>query len=450
MIEQKLFFTRNGEYTIWEKVDSLKECELDQLLIFIEKDREINIVEDIVYKKRIIYEILDSEDDRIKDALEAEVDKYFLLENRDKCDFNAILHRIKTDCVDIDVAYKELQKLKSMNNDYEIDGINTSIFLRKENMCIDIRISSKKINVYKDNSNEQIINTEVRIYFVTGLILITDYGDYTHNKKVKDKLLENIYNLLNDNYKNNTSYRMSDITLRRLLKKSDKYASKFTFYIDDYINVDFNVVEDMGGNPLEHSGLREFYEKHPIRSIKIAMNSDVDKYITIDGEKGKLISRYKKMEVKDVDEFVNVLNEVIKYDYLNFDYKKDIRRIAIEKRTGHTASKVSYVNDLYKEIENKIVLYLGEKNDIDIVYFTRNTFFYCLINKFIYIGEKVSEYSLGYKIIRELNRWFKIGEDNIEVLFSNLIKIAIDSDEDLLECFDSFINSKGDLNVNQV
>lgn len=448
MIEQKLFFTRNGEYTIWEKINSLKEEDLNKIIEFInnEMNKVYDEIQDESYKKRYIYTVYKSKEN--KDGILEEINKYFLPDRINKCDFNANLYKINLNYTDINLAYNQLQKLKTLNNQYEISNMSTYIFLNKNENCIDIKISSLKLNAYKDNSNEQIINTEVRIYFELGLIIMTDYSEYTHNKKIKDILLANVYSLLNDNYQNKGTYKLSDITLRILLKKSNKYASKFKFYIDDYVNVDFNVKDDIGVNPLEHSGLREFYDKHKISLINICMSSNTDKYITIDGEKGKVISRSKSMEVSDINEFINLLNEVIRYDYLNFDYKKNIRSVAMRKMRGHTATKVSYVNDLYDNIEDKINKYLDDKNDVDTVALTRNTFFYCLVNKKMVINKNDRKFKLDSGIINQLSKWLDIGKNNIESTFEYLLEVAISNNDSLLESFDNYINFTGEVNVN--
>lgn len=449
MIEQKLFFTRNGEYTIWEKIDSLRDEDLDFLAEVIRSSLKIELEETREYSniKGKIYSIYKS-NDNVRNVLNTEINRIFSPENASKCDFNANLYKIDLNYMNIDVAYKELKKLNNVRAEYEIDDIYTEVFLNKEDNCIDVRISSKKSNDYKDNSNEQIINTEVRIYFMLGLLVMTDYSDYTHNRKVKEVLLNNIYDLLNNNYHNKSSYKLSDITLRLLLKRSKKYASKFKFYVDDYVNVDFNITEDLGASPLEHSGLREFYDKHPISLIKISMSSNDDKYITVDGERGKLISRSKTMEIKDIDEFIQLLNDVIRYDYLNFDYKKNLRHVARRKDIGNTATILSSVNDTYLEVERKISECLVEKNDIDAVALTRNTFFYCLINKKIVNTTEQKDYGLDSAIIKQLSRWLDISNEQISSTFNYLIRTAIEnSDDSLLEAFDNYINVQGDLNV---
>lgn len=449
MLEQKLFFTRNGEYTVWEKIDSLNEQELDNILEYIrcELGMEIEHLYEISRKKGVIYSFYDSPENK-DNTIEEVIDLHFSLDNVGKCDFNATLYKIDLKFTDIDLGYNQLQKLKVMCNEYGIENLSASIFMRNEEKCIDIRLSSNKMSDYKDNSNEQIINTEVRIYFNLGLILVTDYNDYTHSKTVKELLLNGIYNLLNDSFENKTSYKLSDITLRLLLKKSKKYASKFKFYVDDYLNVDFNIVEDMGANPLEHRGLREFYEKHKISGIKIAMNSNEDIYIYVDGDRGKLITRTKNMEVKYIDEFIILLNDVIKYDYLNFDYKKNLKDAAMRVLIGHTAQKISFVEEVYRKVEDKIMVSLGDKSDIETVALTRNTFFYCLVNRRRVKDKREVESELESGVVKQLSRWLKVEKEVINFTFDYLIKLAIDSNESILEAFDEYINFRGEVNAN--
>lgn len=450
MIEQKLFFTRNGQYTIWEKIDSLKEEQLDEVLEFLKTITTISTKYELELsnKKAIIYSSYDN-NKNLRDIIEEKINVFFLSENINKCDFNGALFKINLSYTNVDLAYTQLQGLSRKNNDYDINGIQTYVYLKKDDEFIDIRLTSNKMNQYKGNFNEQIINTEVRIYFKYGLILMTDYNDYTHSKKVKDKLLNNIYSSLNDVYTSNKVCRLSDITLRVLLKKSKRYASKFRFEVDECINVDVNIIDNLGDNPLEHTGLRDFYNKHSISSIKIAMNMNDDKFITIDGEKGKISSRLKSLEERDINEFMELLNYVVKYDYLNFDYKKDIKNIAIRIFYGHTATKISIVNSIYKEIEQAIAKKIKDKNDVDTIALTRNILFYCLINKKLVTSKEEYNNELPNTVVNQLAKLLNISNDIINATFNHLMKIVI-CEYDMLEAFDEFVNSSGDLNVNQV
>ncbi|WP_332834024.1 hypothetical protein [Clostridium perfringens] len=448
MIEQKLFFTRNNIYSFWEKLSSLNEEDINLIIAGLEDEDNIQRErEDISCKKSYIYNKY-NENDELKSLLEDNVNSLFNEAKVEKLDFNANLYKINLGYTNFELAKEKLERLKNLNSKYELD-ITTYIFSREIERCIDIRISSLKRSEYKDNLNEQTINTEVRIYFKLGLLVITDYNEYTHTKKVKDILLENIYSLLGDNYNGKDMYKLSDITLRMLLKKSDKYASKFKFIVDEYVNVDFSI-SDIGDNPLEHEALREFYDKHKISLIKICMSSDLDKYITIDGIRGKIMSRSKTILVKDIDEFIGLLDEVIKYDYLNFDYKKDIKNKAMIKLTMHRATKVQYVNEVYAIVEREIKKYLGEKDSIEIREFTKNTLFYCLLKNKISIDEDVLEYTLEKGAVSKLSKWLEIDGEVINKTFNRLIKIARENENNLLEMFDSYINSVGELNASQL
>lgn len=452
MLEQKLFFTRNGQYTIWEKINSVEDDNLDLIIKYIIEVLGIDLQQESYMnssRERLIYTVYKL-NQNINEKLENEIQKYSLVESIEKSDFNAVLYKLDLSYMNIDLVYSKLERLQEKDSEYDLDNIKSTVFFRKNEKCIDIRLSSTKINDYKDNSNEQFINTEIRIYFELGLMLMTDYNEYTHNRTVKAKLLENLNMLLNNNYQKIESYKLSDITLRFLLKKSRKYASKFKFYVDEYINVDFNVVDSIGDNPLEHAGLREFYDKHQISAIKILMNSNEEKYITVDGEKGKLISRSKNMEVKDIDEFVKLLSDVIKYDYLNVDYKKNIKDIAVRKLIGHTAYKLAQVEDIYTGIENKIAEYLNNKKDIETIVLTRNTFLYCLINNKSIDSSDTITYKLDKGIIQQLCKLLNIQKESIAKVFNHIVTLTITNNDNLLEALDEFINLKGDLNVNQV
>lgn len=455
MLEQKLFFTRNGEYTVWEKIQSLKESSLEEIIYYIKESLKINLGEDKYSNssnKRILYTLCVSEEDEtIKEILNSLIDQYFLRDNIEKSDFNALLFKLDLSYMDVDIGYRLLQKLKEKRNEYNIEKPQFDIFLRKNDDCIDIRLSTTKVNEYKDNSNEQFVNTEVRIYFDFGLILMTDYNDYTHIKSIKTKLINDIQALLTNTESKFEPYRLSDMALRVLLKKSKKYSSKFKFSIDGFIDVDFSVSENINDDPLQYDGLREFYDNHPISVIKISMSDNEDKYITVDGEKGKLISRSKNMEVKDIDEFIHLLRDVIKYDYLNNNYIKNIKDIAKRKLVGPSATKISKVESIYGQIEKKIKVYLGENIDPDSVAIIRNAFFYCLIMKIFKIECPDIKFEIDDEILGTLSKLLEINRDSINKLFNYIISLAINPNiNDLLEALDEFISIKGELNVNQI
>lgn len=452
MIEQKLFFTRNGEYTMWEKINLIKEEDLNFLMKYIEETMNIDLNDSKFLnssKERMIFTIYKLKTVNSRE-LENLIDQYFSVNNIEKSDFNASLFRIDLSYININIGYIELQDLMKKNDEYGVDNISTCVFLRKDINCIDIRLSSIKINDYKDNDNEQFVNTEVRIYFNFGFILMTDFNEYTHTKTVKTKLIQNIKNLLTDMCQDVLPYTLSDIALRVLLKKSKKYASKFKFSIDDYINVDFNIIYNIGDDPLQHAGLREFYDKHPISLIKISMNSNEEKYITIDGERGKLICRSKSMEVKDIDEFIYLLKDVIKYDYLNVNYIKQIKLIAKRKLVGPSLTKISQVDGIYIEIIKNIVTFLGDNNDVDTISITRNAFIYCLINNIIINNNIQIKFKLDERVVKLLSKLLEQDKENIYMLFDYIMNLAINNNDNILEVFDEFINLKSERNVSQI
>lgn len=450
MLEQKKFFTRNGEYTNWEKIQALKESCLQEI---INKISEFTILEDSSSNRRYIYRLCeDSKYENIKDKVLKLVNTYFYREaNIEKTDFNGLLFKMDFSYFDIENSYRVLQRLNECKDEYELNNPQFHVFLRKEQGCIDIRLSTTKLNEYKDNSNEQMINTELRLYFKLGLILMTDYSEYTHSKTIKMQLIDNIQKLLTNTHIKIEPYKLSDMTLRVLLKKSKRYSSKFKFSIDDFMDVDFIVSESINEDPLKYDGLKEFYDKHQISAIKISMSANEDKYISIYGEKGKIISRSKSMEVRDIDEFIELLSYVIKYDYLNSNYKKRVKDIAKRKLIGPTATKMSKVDSLYLEVENSIKKYLGKDQDLDNITIIKNAFFYCLTKGIYKATNKNIRFYVNEDIIPILMKVLEIDKNIINKLFDSLISLLVDADnDDILESIDKFINSVGELNVNEI
>jgi hypothetical protein len=449
MLEQKLFFTRNGEYTLWEKLSLNRKQNIEKIKSEIENEFNFCLGledKDLENQLYIYYKSANCEKKR---KIENCIDKFFFSEELEQTDFNAVLYSFNCDYIDVITADRMLNQLEKITNDDKKENFKIYKYLRESDNAIDIRLTSIKNNLYKDNYNEQIINTEVRIYIKLGLILITDYTDYTHKKSVKSKLIENISYILTKKVNSITECRLTDSTLRMLLKKSKKYASKFKFSIEDFIDVDFSVTEGIEENPLEYQEVKKFYDKYDISMIKVSMSKNQDKYITVDSIKSKINSRSKCVDIKDIDEFVVLLSEVMKYNYLNNDYIKDVIELAKKSLIMPTVIKIREVESLYLKISEEIKNSLGNKLDLDNLKVLKNAFFYCLLND-IKLQNENNEEELSENILTTINKIFNISISDIKKLYNYIISIAKEDSDCLIEIIDSYIYLRGERNVNWV
>ncbi len=448
MLEQKLFFTRNGEYTLWEKLDfnnkdnllRIKEELEDSFNIKLDNNRD-NLINDIY----LFY--LNQKLIKDKEKIEKIIDRFFISENLEKLDFNALLFKFDNRYLDLKLIETKLNSLDIIAKSYEDEHLKIYKYISEENNTIDIKLTSEKNKQYKGNLYEQTLNTELRIYSELGLIIMTDYGDYTHKKSIKTKLISDISLLLANNKSHIKECILTDMTLRLLLKRSKTKASKFKFSMEGLMDVDFKLAQDNTDNLLEYDSVKPFYEKYKLSSIKISMNSDIDKYITIDGNKGKLNSRSKTLDHKDIDEFMEYLSEVMKYDYLNKSYIDEIFKIAENELIMPSITKKSYVEKIYIDITKQIGNDLKDCENKDLSLILANTFFYFLIYNIDFIDNGSQNFYVEETVLRKIKKIFKIEDLTVNKLYNTIIYLASEQD-DVLKSLDNYITCREVENVN--
>ncbi len=452
MLEQKLFFTRNGEYTLWEKLQEISKGKLDIIKAYISDELKVDMhgyenasTESYIYNcHRLI-------DDEQKNLLDMKINQFFEEDKGIGTDFNGTLYKMNVSYMNAEIIYNLLEKLEEKVDVFDIDDFKISRFIREEENCVDIRVTSTKKIDYKENTNDRLINTEVRIYIALGLVVMTDYSDYTHAKSVKSILIQEIRHILINQNGVLDPYTLSDMALRVLLKRSKKYASKFKFAVGDYMSLDCNVLENVTDDPLSISGLKEIYDKHKMFEIKVSMSANEEKYITIDGERGKLSSRSKCIETSDINEFVILISEVVKYDYLNSNYIKQAKDIAKRVLVGPTTSKISQVDGIYSIIHKSITDILGNRVDIDNISLTINAFFYSLLKKIEVSEDVISEYEIDKVTLQTIKKIFGIDSALVNKLYNKVIEIALNQDGDVLIAeLDGFIKQYGEEYVNSI
>lgn len=453
MLEQKLFFTRNGRYTLWEKLQIIKSENLKEIKRYILDN--MTLYEEQVEKKSLKGFIFNAynlmEENCIKEEVGNMINRSFLQNNNRGSDFNGVIYKLDVKFIELDSIYNLLGNLKELNEISGVQNVAIEIYKREINDCIDIKVSSVKAIEYKENINNMTINTEVRIYRNLGLIIVTDYNEYTHSKSFKNELIREIRKVLLNSHSLMEPYKLSDISLRVLLKRSNKHASKLKFILNESTNLICNVKEDVYDNPLDIQEIRDLYDNHMMFGVKIAMGDNEEKYINVDGEKGKLISRTKNIEMEDIDSFVNLLSEVIKYDYLNVNYGSKIKNIARIKMVGPSVKINSQVDDLIIELNQTFNNIMKYSIDRDIILIAINAFFYSLINK-IQIKEDVNKnHDLDERIIRVIKKIFEVDIEYIENLFNKIIEIcSIDENCNIINLLDNFITQQGELYANSI
>ncbi|HBJ1646676.1 TPA: hypothetical protein LA462_001157 [Clostridium botulinum] len=452
MLEQKLFFTRNGEYTLWEKLHEISTGKLEIIKAYISDELQVDMqkyenssTESYIYN---CYRLIDCDQ---KSLLDIQINQFFEEDKGVGTDFNGTLYKMDVSYMNAEIIYNLLEKLEEKVDIFDIDGLKISRFIREEENCVDIRVASTKKIDYKENTNDRLINTEVRIYIDLGLMVMTDYSDYTHAKCIKSMLIQEIRHIILNQNGVLEPYTLSDMALRVLLKRSKKYASKFKFAVGDYMSLDCNILENVTEDPLMISGLKEIYDKHKMFEIKVSMSINEEKYITIDGERGKLSSRSKCIEISDINEFVILISEVVKYDYLNSNYIKQSKDIAKRVLVGPTTNKISQVDGMYSIIYESITDILVSKVDIDNISLTINAFFYSLLKK-IEVSEGVTiEYEIDAITLQTIKKIFGIDSVKVNKLYNKLIKIALSQESDvLISELDKFIKQYGEEYVNSI
>ena len=448
MLEQKLFFTRNGEYTLWEK---LFFNNIDNLLMIkdeLESDLNIKVGGD---KDTLINDIYLNYSNECKierkEKIESIINRFFTSDNLEKLDFNALLFRFDNTYLELESIEKKIDDLSEIIKDYEEKNLNLYKYVSIEDKTIDIKLTSKKNKQYKGNINEQILNTELRIYSDLGLIIMTDYGDYTHKKSIKNSLISDISILLTGNQFSIKECVLTDMTLRLLLKESKTTASKFKLSMEGLMDVNFKLADDNTDNLLEYDPVKPFYEKYKLSLIRISMNDDKEKYITIDGTKGKLNSRSKTLNHKDIDEFMECLSKVMRYDYLNKSYIEEISKIADKELIMTRIAKRNYVENMYFGIKNQIEFDLEGYENKELSINLTNAFFYFLLYDIDTINSENYEFNIEEKLLKKIKKIFKVDNSIANNLYNSILQLAINQNN-ILELIDNHITCREVENVN--
>lgn len=196
--ERKLFFTRNGEYTVWEMLNELNEPQLHELYIFVlsEKRWTENHPGTLDRYPWFLYNIWDKLGPNERLELEAEIRKKFSELGELSSDFNGFLYCFSASSLDLESARLNLINLTRSTSNFEIDGLEISFFIYPELLesknIVDVRFTSERTRYYLENENTIHLNTEIRVYLDLRIAVLTNYSEYTHSTSEKSLFIKEV------------------------------------------------------------------------------------------------------------------------------------------------------------------------------------------------------------------------------------------------------------------
>ncbi|MEC0089882.1 hypothetical protein [Paenibacillus macquariensis] len=382
--EQKLFFTRNGEFTVWEKLNALSLPLLEKLYFFVFEKKYIgdfypadNEFSSFLYRA---FEALEESKEN-QGIFELEINNTFSEIITPRCDFNALIYHVSGTMLDIESSRLNLEELNK--HDFEIDGLEMEYWYYPEKDIVDVRFTSEKSSYFKENNNLQYLHTELRVYLGFNIVLMTNFSQYTHTDTEKNKFIKSI--IVSVSSSRNTviaPIKLSDHSLRKLIVMEDQnLPAKLKFQIEGRFKVDIDISHDVNVRDLiSQEEIKYFYDKYPLSLIRVKIRDDADKLMSLDGNEGKMYSRSQNLDPEDIDEFIEKINILLAYDYLNVNYRNEIGRLAYYHIVGSDQLKDNIVSTIYKDIEKYI---LSETLDYTGVFvkLLSNSFFFCLKDK---------------------------------------------------------------------
>ncbi|PFS73876.1 MULTISPECIES: chromosome partitioning protein ParB [Bacillus cereus group] len=387
--EQKLFFTRNGNYTLWEKLQHLKAEENHQLYLYVLEKELTNVApRNADEYSNFFFKIYEQEDAGNRTLLEEKINEIFTSLPSPKSDFNALIYRYIGKVVNPQRIIENISNLIAEKDSiFKIDGLSIQYNFYTQNKpnatsILDFRFTHKNSLLYKGNNNDQFTHTEIRFYLNYNFALVTNYSGYTHTDNQKYNFVQEVLKSIIDNHTANLSIgKLEDHSLRSILLAYKATPSKLKFKIEGRmeIGVDINQVIT-AQEVLKQEEVKSLYNKYPISHIKVTISEEENKYLLINGLEGKLLSRAKTIEPSDIDLFIEQLIQLLKFDYINKNYYKELSSMARQSMTSTSSSIEVKLRKCLQEIENKVQKTCQDSTSM----FTKtiiNAFFYCIIKK---------------------------------------------------------------------
>ncbi|MDC0760570.1 hypothetical protein POF51_07700 [Brevibacillus sp. AG] len=434
--EQKLFFTRNGEYSAWEMLAHLDDQERYDLLIMCQRKSWITSFPSTVEAyPMFIYSTIDDLEDEDQAYLCNHIKSIFNTKEAPKTDFNAFIYHYHGVSLDLQSAELNLEKLKTGLHHYGINGLSLSIFphtrINGLNNIIDVRFTSDKDFYYKKNQITRTLHTEIRIYLDMNIAIMTNYSDYTHKENEKAVFVNEVIQRVSDHRGSITPLLLSDESLRNLLTINNRVPTKLKFEVEGRMVVGVDIVQP--GNISEIIQLDEvkyFYDRYSLSHIKVTLSEEENKHLLIDGIEGKLMSRASNLESSDIDSFVKDIHNLLKFNYLSTNHDKAIRRLALINLAGPITQKEHYINSCYADVKIKIS---SLANDTLHVYdkILLNAFFYCMKEPQLYLENELTNSPLDEKLVSYMARISNKSIESIHKTFNQIMCIYEQNRNDL-------------------
>lgn len=449
--EQKLFFTRNGNWLLWEMLCHLKDIYYDDLYDLCIGKKWTNTYpsskDEFPSFLYTIYEELGQEEQEI---LGAKIEEFFSITGQPKSDFNAFIYKYIGVCLDIKSIDANLKALEGSIDQLDIEGLEMRYYLHQNvkdmGDIVDICFTSDKSLYYKRNDNAQLIHTEIRVYLQYNIALMTDFSQYTHSDSDKKKfILETLKRVSSFRSAAIEPLKLSSDSLKKLFVLEDAtIPSKMKFNIEGRMKVGFAFDRSLNYEEiLGQDEVKMFYDKYSLSVVRINLSDTEDKYITVDGMDGKLISRSHLLDVSDIDNFIKRLSVLITYDYLNHNYYKDILFLAKQNLIGPDMKKEQKVNTCYKEVEKTLNSVCTGVNSGVFVNVLRNSFFYC-IKEGIAIKSEENAIQLNDESTAYLGLIVKVVPKQVNEVLNALLSLYKENNKDLsnlIVSIDDRINS---------
>lgn len=445
--EQKLFFTRNGEYTVWEMLNTLNDVYLNELKRLVFDNKWLNTLPrhkdqypNYIFKA---YNQLEGEN---KETLYEKIREKFDKLEPPKNDFNALVYYLIGTHYDYTEIRSKLKDLEESSSRFEIEGLAVNYFLHMESgkiKFIDIRFSSEKTQFYKGGEITQKLNTEIRLYINLNIALMTNYSNYTHSENEKAKFIKAVLNCVFPNTGDVKPIILSDQSLRNLLLMDNSHIpSKLKFEVEGRLKVDIDINHSLSFlETIYQDEINFLYHKYPISLLKVKITEGhEEKYLMVDGPKGKIMSRSQNIEIEDINDFMDNLSKLFRFDFLNHSYENEIKQLARRGLTGTINQKNNIITTCYREVE-KVLTSVREDETGVMVKIVRNAFFYCLKESKV-LGVKSQEYILAPKTTQYLSKIFGIDSEDINGLLKKLIEFyeANTNLDGLMQVLDQQIN----------
>lgn len=448
MKEQKLFFTRNGVYTPWEMLNHLPEHYLDLLYNYtVEKMWSTTSPGRKEEFPSFLYRKLKELKGDEQEGFFGEISAFFKQLEPPKSDFNAYMYHYSADSFDLRSVEANLEKLQTNSSQFGIDQLDIIFFTHEKfgdlQNVVDIRFTSPRSSFYKESEIVQMLNTEIRVYLDLGIALMTNFSKYTHSDTEKVKFINHVIHDISSSRGEIKPIQLSDRSLRNLLLMDKKIPSKLNFEVEGRLKIKFDIYEDTTMSELQRQDeIKYIYDRYQLSQLKVKISEgEEDKYLNIDGSEGRLISRTHNLDVSDIDRFIERIGALLKYDYLNHSYEKELKAMAMRELTGTSIQKNNQINICYRDVERTIKSNSTTITN-DIRSLIRNAFFYCLYTN-VFPEGKEGKQLLEQNTSRVLSKVTRHNDLDVNSLFDTLLGLIEESNGDFGELIvkvDHFVN----------